>query len=389
MDILISGAGIAGPALAYWLQRNGHHVTVVERATGLRLGGQAVDLRGAGRQVVERMGLLPAVLERALDQEGMSWVDSRGRVLASMPADAFGGEGFISEIEILRGDLATLLAEATSDVTYVYGDCITSIAQDADGVDVGFESGRTGRFDLVVGADGVSSVVRKLAFEGDAWQPLGCLTAWFTMPDPGTLDNWYRMFNAPGRVASLRPGRRPGEVKAALSLRVDPLAPVPASRQEQMDLLATSFAGLGWHVPEMLEAMPSAPDFALAPIGSVRMPSWSTGRVVLVGDAGACPSPITGLGTSVALVQGYVLAGELERAGGDHERAFAAYERICGEYVRNAQQLPPGGVNGYAPTSATLIRMQMVSMRLATHWPMRPVLEKQFAKAGAMTLPTY
>ena len=135
--------------------------------------------------------------------------------------------------------------------------------------------------------------------------------------------------------------------------------------------------------------MESATDFSFAEIGQLHLPSWSSGRVALIGDAGASPSPLTGLGTSVALVQAYVLAGELAAAGDDQRKALARFEEICRPYVTSAQELPPGGASGFAPNSSLMIKLQILSMRMATHWPIRPLLEKQFGKAADLVLPTY
>lgn len=389
-QILVSGAGIAGPALALLLSRAGHAVTVVERAAAPRTGGQAVDLRGAGRSVIERLGLMPAARAVTLDQRGIAWVDRHGRRRAEMPVDAFGGEGIVSEIEILRDDLAAVLLDATADgVEYVTGDSVTGLAQDATGVDVTFARAAPRRFDLVVGADGLGSAVRTLAFGSAAGlRPLGCVMAWFTAPDPGDLDGWYLMHNAPGgRVASLRPGRAPGEAKAGLGLRVDPRAPLPRDVAGQRDLLARRFAGVGWHAPALVAALGEAADFAFTPVAQVHLPHWSEGRVVLLGDAASCPSPLTGLGTSVALVQAWVLAGELARA--DHAAAFARYEEMCRPFVAAAQELPPGGVRGYAPMSRLAIGLRTASMASIRRWPIRPLLERQFAKAADVRLPDY
>jgi len=391
MNILISGAGIAGPALAYWLGAAGHDVTVVERADAVRSGGQAVDLRGAGRTVVERMGVMDRVRAVALDQRGVAWVDTRGRFTARMPVDAFAGEGIISEIEVLRDDLADVLHDATrARVEYVFGDTVTDLRQDDDGVDVTFEHAPPRRFGLVIGADGLYSPIRRLAFGADAGlHPLGCAMAWFSAP-PTDLDGWYLMHNAPGgRVASLRPGRTPAASKAGLGLRVDPRTALPRDADGRRALLSRAFADVGWKAPMLLDAMGTATDFAFTNVAQVRLPRWSRGRVALVGDAAACPTPLTGLGTSVALVQAYVLAGELARAGGDHHAAFDRYEALARPYVATAQQLPPGGVNGYAPRSALAIRLRTASMRAMTRWPMRPILERQFAKAGDIALPDY
>ncbi|GAA0316631.1 FAD-dependent monooxygenase [Streptomyces polychromogenes] len=395
-EILISGAGIAGPALAYWLRRAGFAVTVVERAPQPRPGGQTVDLRGAGRTVIERMDLMGRARELSVDQRGLALVDSSGRTTARVPADAFGGEGIVSEIEILRGDLARLLYEATlPDTEYLFDDTVTGIAQAAggDGVTVTFEKAAPRRFALVVGADGPHSAVRALAFgpEHDLVRPLGLYTAWFTAVDHGLdLDGWYLMHNAPGGlVASARPGRLPGEIKAGFSFRSPPLAYDRRDPDAGRELVARRFAGVGWEAPRLLRAMRTAPDFFLDSMGQVRLDGWTRGRVALLGDAGYCATPLTGLGTSLALVGAYVLAGELAAAGGDHTVAFPRYDEVMRPYVTRAQELPPGGAAGYAPSGRLGIRLRDLSMRSMTRWPMRPLLAAQFAKAGDIELADY
>ncbi|MEV7778488.1 FAD-dependent monooxygenase [Kitasatospora sp. NPDC088351] len=392
-DVLISGAGIAGPALAYWLRRAGITVTVVERAPAPRPGGQTVDLRGAGRTVMARMGLLEQARATSVDQRGIAFVDASGRHTARMTADSFGGEGIISEIEILRGDLGRLLYEATRPETeYLFDDTITALDQDDDGVTVAFEKAEPRRYGLVVGADGLHSAVRALAFgpESAYVRPLNVYTAWFTATDELDLDGWFQMYNAPGGlVASARPGRLPGEIKAGLSFRSPPIAYDRHDTAAQQDMMADRFAGAGWEVPRLLRAMRTAPDFFFDSMGQVRLDHWSRGRVVLLGDAGYCPTPLTGLGTSVALVGAYVLAGELATADGDHRAAFRNYDRVMRPYVGQAQRLPPGGASGYAPSSALAIRLRDLSMRSMNRWPMRNLLAAQFAKAGDITLPEY
>jgi 2-polyprenyl-6-methoxyphenol hydroxylase-like FAD-dependent oxidoreductase len=363
-EVLVSGAGIAGAALAYWLRRAGFAVTVVERAPAPRPGGQTVDLRGAGRDVITRMGLMDQVRAMTVDQKGVALVDAAGRTKGRLPADAFGGEGIVSEIEILRGDL---------------------------GVTVTFEKASPRRFGLVIGADGLHSAVRALAFgpEAECVRSLDLYTAWFTAVDEMDLDGWCLMYNAPGGlVASARPGRLPGEIKAGLSFRSPPVAYDRRDTAAQRALVARHFSGIGWEVPRLLRAMDAAHDFFLDSVGQVRLDHWSRGRAALVGDAGYCPTPLTGLGTSLALVGAYVLAGELA-ASDDHRVAFGKYDQIMRPYVTEAQKLPPGGVSGYAPSSAFIIRMRAVSMRWMTRWPMRALLAAQFAKAGNIALPDY
>ncbi|MFE0700761.1 FAD-dependent monooxygenase [Streptomyces sp. NPDC058872] len=392
-EILICGAGIAGPVLAYWLRKGGFTVTVVERAPEPRPGGQTVDLRGAGRTVIERMGLMDRARAESVDQRGLALVDNSGRITARVPADSFGGEGIVSEIEILRGDLAHLLYEATlPDTEYLFDDTVTEIYQDADGATVTFEKAAPRRFGLVIGADGPHSVTRALAFgpEQEFVRPLGLYTAWFTAADDLELDGWYLMHNAPGGlVASARPGRLPGEIKAGLSFRSPPLAYDRRDVAAQQELVAQRFASVGWETPRLLRAMHTAPDFFFDSMGQVRLDSWSHGRVALLGDAGYCATPLTGLGTSLALVGAYVLAGELAAAGGDHHIAFRRYDEVMRPYVSQAQQLPPGGASGFAPSGRLGIRLRDLSMRQMTRWPMRNLLAAQFAKAGDIALPDY
>lgn len=373
--------------------QGGFAVTVVERAPEPRPGGQTVDLRGAGRTVIERMGLMDRARAESVDQHGLALVDSAGRITARLSADSFGGEGIVSEIEILRGDLARLLYEATlPDTEYFFDDTITGIDQDPDGVSVTFEKAAPRRFALVIGADGPHSVVRSLAFgpERDFVRPIDLYTAWFTALDELDLDGWFLMHNAPGGlVVSARPGRLPGEIKAGFSFRSPPLAYDRRDVAAQQELVARRFAHVGWETPRLLRAMRTAPDFFLDSMGQVRLDSWSRGRVALLGDAGYCATPLTGLGTSLALVGAYVLAGELAAAEGHHGVAFGRYDSVMRPYVSRAQELPPGGAAGYAPSSRLGIRLRDLSMRQMTRRPMRNLLAAQFAKARDIALPEY
>ncbi|GLY93798.1 FAD-dependent monooxygenase [Actinoplanes sp. NBRC 103695] len=391
MRVLISGAGIAGPALALWLHRAGADVTVVERAERPRPGGHPVDVRGVARGVVERMGLRERIREHQVDERGAAFVDGRGRRIGELPADLFGGDGIVAEIEIARGDLARILLDATSgDVGYRFGDRITVLTQDRDGVDVTFAGGARERYDLVVGADGVHSGVRRLAFgpDDDFVRYLGAYSAYFTVRDPGDLDHWLQMYNAPGsRVATLRP-ERGGTAKASLFFREADSRFERLSRAEQERLLTERLTGAGWRVDELLAQLPGAADFYFDSINQVRVDRWWRGRVVLLGDAGYCGSPLAGLGTSLSLVGAYVLAGELAEAT-DPERAFAAYQDAMAGYVASGLDLPPGGIRMFAPRSRAVIRLRALSMGMMTRWPARQLAERQFAKADAITLREY
>jgi 2-polyprenyl-6-methoxyphenol hydroxylase-like FAD-dependent oxidoreductase len=392
-SVLISGAGIAGPAAAYWLRKAGFNPTVVERAPGLRPGGQAVDLRGAGRTVMERMGLLDCAREVSLQQKGFAYVDRKGKITARMPADAFGGNGIVSEIEILRGDLIHVIYEPSLPGTeYLFNDSITRIEQVEDGVSVEFERSPARRFAIVVGADGLHSNVRRLAFgpDSDFVREFDLYTAWFTASADIDLDGWFLMYNAPGGlVATARPGHGPRDIKAGLSFRSQPLTYDRRDRSAQEKILESRFSGAGWEVGKILAAMPHATDFYFDSVGQVHIDEWSNGRVVLLGDAGYCASPLSGLGTSLALVGALILAGELASAGNDHRVAFKRYQERLQPYVDQAMRLPPGGVDGFAPMHRLMIAMRTASMRMITRWPLRALVAGEFTKADAIELPSY
>ncbi|SCG70355.1 FAD-dependent monooxygenase [Micromonospora humi] len=390
--VLISGAGVAGPALAFWLSRHGFAVTVVERAPGLRPGGQAVDVRGAAREVLDRMGLTERVRAAGVREQGMEYVDARGRTRARLPVAAFGGAGIVADLEIERGALAGLLYEATrADVEYVFDDSIETLAQHDAGVRLTFTRSAPRTVDLVVGADGSHSRTRALAFgpESAYVRPLGAYLAYFSTPYRNA-DGWFRMHNAPGgRVVGTRP-TSDGRTAAFFSFRSDALDVDRRDRSAQQRLLGERFADVGWRAAELLAAAPAATDFYFDRYAQVRMDSWSTGRVALLGDAAWCPSPLTGQGTSLALVGAYLLAGELAAADGDHRVGHRRYEEALRAHVAKGQELPGGGISGFLPAGRAAIRLRDASMRAIASRPMRGLATRLFfSHADGLDLPEY
>lgn len=350
--VLIVGAGIAGPVLAHFLRRFGIEPVVVERAEVLRATGQTVDLRGAGQEVARRMGVEAAVRERTTREVGLAFVDAEGRTRAAFSADSFGGGGLVSETEILRGELVQVLYEHTRrDVEYVFGDHPTAILDRGDRVQVRFAGARERDFDLVVGADGIRSRTRRMVFsDAPPIHYLDMYTAYFTVPYSETDGRWARWYNAPGgRAVLLRPDNQ-GTTRAYLSFRSSHRGHEELDVAEQKRLLRRLFADVGFEAPRVLQAMETADDFYFEAVGQVKLGRWSKGRVALVGDAGYCASPLSGMGTSLALVGAYILAGELGRYG-DHAEAFPRYERLLRPYVARAQKIPPGAVSLASPRS--------------------------------------
>jgi 2-polyprenyl-6-methoxyphenol hydroxylase-like FAD-dependent oxidoreductase len=337
VKVLISGASISGPVLAYWLNRHGFEVTVVERAPRLRrTGGHAVDLFRPAMDITERMGVLPRVEAKATHTTRMTaYREGRSRP-ARMDMTKIFGAVSDRHVEIMRDDLSEIYHDATADdVEYVFGDSITRIE---DG-EVSFEHGAPRRFDVVVGADGLHSNVRGLVFEEYEKFFVGAYLAVLSAPK-GLLDGEMVTHLGVGRMAGRYGARHLSDERIIfLFHRERELDYHHRDVPRQKELLAAAFSDMHPQVDEWLTELDRTEAFYFDSVTQLRMDSWSRGRVTLVGDAGYCPGPAVGGSTSLAVIGAYVLAGELAAAGGDHERAFAAYERELAECVRRNRAL--------------------------------------------------
>ncbi|WP_255469397.1 FAD-dependent monooxygenase [Mycolicibacterium sp. P1-18] len=389
----MSGAGIAGPVLAHWLVRFGFAPTIVERAPELRDSGQNVDVRGIGREVLQRMGLEERVRASGTGEVGLRFVDDRGRSAGEFPVgDSATGDGPTAELEILRSQLSRLLVDEAGDAEFVFGDRIESVEQDEAGVDVTLAEAGTRRFDLLIVAEGIRSTTRNAVFGGEPdYRDLGFYTAYCTVPRIAGDDQWWQWYTTTGgRSIHLRPDNV-GSTRASLNFRCPPDGLDYQSRDDQVRELRRVFGDVGNAAPRILDALSDDPSsLYLDRIAQVRMPAWSKGRVAVVGDAAYCATPVSGMGTSLALAGAYLLAGALG-ATDDHAEAFASYERYARPFVDEAQKLPPGVPRIANPTSRLGVRLLRTATRVAASAPARALTSRLTSSSAdrARVLPDF
>ena len=360
--VLISGAGVAGPTLAYWLARAGFRPTVVERAAGLRSSGSPVDVRGPAAEVARKMGLLSRLRAAATGVTGLKFVNDKGKRVGRVTLPGAGGE----DVELSRTELARILYEASRDESeFVFRDSVTALEQDEGGVDVTFEKGAPRRFDLVVGADGLHSAVRRLAFGAEAAfvEHMGVYVATLPLDGPAADPHEVVMYNSPGRAVAVHPGH--GRGIAAFMYRG---AAVPGfdhrDTAHHRRMLATAYAGAGWRVPELLEQVRQADDLYLDSVSRVRLPAWSAGRIALAGDAASCVS-LFGDGSTLAMAGAHTLATALAESPGDHAAAFRRYEAAHRKLVAPKQRNVPVAAALLIPATRAGMTIRNLGTRLA------------------------
>lgn len=365
--VLISGAGIAGPTLAYWLARRNFRPTVVERATALRSSGSPVDVRGRAVEVAERMGVMPRIRDAGTDVTGMRFVDETGRRVGWVNMGALRRAAGSREVELPRGDLASILYQASrDDAEFLFDDSIVAMSQDEHGVSVTFDRAHPRRFDLVIGADGLHSAVRRLAFGPEAGfvHHMGLYIA--TMPLDGQVEPGREvvMYNTPGRAVAIHPSR--GRALAAFMFR-GPMVPDFDHRdtRQHKRLLTAAFASGSWRVPELLDRVQATDDLYFDSVSQVRLRPWWHGRVALLGDAASCVS-LFGDGSTLAMAGAFTLADELGSSPGDHRSAFRRYEEGHRTLVDPRQRNVAQGASLLVPAT----RRGLLARNLATRlWP--------------------
>jgi 2-polyprenyl-6-methoxyphenol hydroxylase-like FAD-dependent oxidoreductase len=384
--VLITGASIAGPALAWGLDRSGFDVTLLERSPEQRTTGQNIDVRGLGREVLERMGLRDTVMQHLTGEAGTRYVDEHGTPYATFPKTE-GQDGPTAEIEILRGTFAGILVDALPDtVDRRYGDFVVGAEQDGTGVNVRYDSGAPERFDLVVVAEGRSSRTRRILFADETeYRDHGVSIAYGTLDRIGSDTDHWDWYTAPrGRVASIRPDNE-GTIRASVSFESEPMGFEQLPVDVQLRILRERFRGAGWQTERILDGFSERSDeFYTQRMEQVVVSRWSKGRIALLGDAAWGSGP-TGMGTTLSLVGAHILAGELARTiepavGADHgysiPDAFARYEEMLRGYADSAQRLPRGGARLLHPSSKVGVRAVRAALRVASLGPVRGFAQK-------------
>lgn len=400
LRVLVAGGGIAGHALAYWLARGGHRVTVRERYPDLRATGAQIDLRGQGIEAVRRMGLLDTVRGRLVDEAGVAFLDARGRPRATLMANTSGRgrQSLTSEYEIMRGDLVRILHEATgNDVEYVYGTSVDGFDQDEHEVVAHCSDGSSETYDLLVAADGQGSRLRRAILPDgtDPYWRVGIHMAYWFVPRIASDSNVRDTCMVPGGRQIMRRSHNPTETQVYFVLREDSAQASAIHREpveKQQEFWASRFRDAGWQTERFVEGMRTSPFFYSQEIVQVRTGTWSRGRVVLAGDAAHCASPYSGMGTSGGLVGAHVLAGEINRRPDDLPTALAHYDTTLRPFTDEIQgEVNPRLLKLAMPMTQRAIDAFLAVTGMATRLRV-PDLATRFSKedrGGAWRLPHY
>ena len=391
-SVLISGAGIAGPALAYWLCHRGFEPVLIERAAQFREGGYMIDFWGVGFDVAERMKLIPLLRDVSYLIDRLKFVDKSGRTRSEFDAEALRrtvGNRFFS---LARGDLAKAIFDTVADkMETVFGDSIVAIHEDPDGVDVQFKHSRTRRFDLVVGCDGLHSAVREIVWgtEKQFEKYLGYYCASFiTASYPHREEQTYTSYAEPGRSISRYALRGDRTAFLLIFAREQPLAQAPQLGSAK-SILRDTFKQDRWiEIPEILQRLETCDDLYFDSVSQIRMPTWSKGRIVLVGDAAYCPSLLAGEGAGFALAGAYLLAGELKHASGDHIAAYRAYEQGFRDFIQRKQQSAVQFATSFTPKTRLGLFVRDLVLRFTAFSPINNWLMRRFV-TDRFELPDY
>lgn len=382
IKILVIGAGIAGPAICYWLRRFGFSPVLIEKSAAIRKGGQALDIRGIATHIAREMNIYDQIGEMRTRIECGRFVDTDGKVLHEEQGEKFGFRQD-DEVEILRGDLVEILMKTIAEVPCYFNQSIISLQQNADNVIVTFKDGKVESFDLVIAADGIHSATRRMIFDKNEYQliHLGSYLATFTIPNYLNLNHMELECEANHKLVSINSDNDPEKARAAFMFRSQHTLNDIRDEHEQKQFLRDTFRNFGWEIQNIFNLMTESDDFYFDAITQVKMNSWTKGRVALVGDAGYCPSPLSGQGNNLAFVGAYILAGELKAADGQYKQAFSRYNALLRSFVDANQEFG-------AWVSKSFLVEEELSREIAEERSSK-ILAMIKLVSNAMTLPQY
>lgn len=390
--VLISGAGIAGLTLAYWLKRHGFIPTLIEQSPNLRTGGYKIDLRGVALDILKRMGIYSTIVENRTVITRAVCVDEAGDQVTQMSTDLLGTRLEGIDLEIMRGTLCLIMKEALGEIDSIFGDSIAYVADSADGVYVEFEKNKPRTFDIVIGADGLHSTVRRLVFgdESNFSQEFGVYVSVFSIPNFLAETDCEIEHHSFRKFVNIYRDPKDTNAKVAIAFAVD--QPFHSrDPNEQKKLIEKVFANSGWKMPQILKTMKNSPDFFFDSMTQVHMPHWSKGRIALVGDAAYSATPMSGQGTSIAIAGAYVLAGELADARGETHLAFSHYEKLMRPFVEQNQALAKmsASIMKGSSYSVWLYRFASIMPAKVIHYFKTLALKRTTKAANALTLKEY
>ncbi|WP_025144319.1 FAD-dependent monooxygenase [Pedobacter jeongneungensis] len=372
-NILVSGASIAGLTLAFWLDRYGFKVTVVERCTELRLGGQNIDVKGSAWEIMKMMGLEHNIKQANTTEIGIRFVDQKNNTLAEFPKeDAL---SMTQEMEILRGDFVKILYEKVKEnVAFRFGERIEGIEVRNDKVNIAFSNGQSACFDLVIIAEGIGSSTREKVF-GTAvtFRYLGLYTSYFTAARKPSDNQWARWHNAPGGIVFLIRPDNHGSTRVCINFRSKEQGFEKLSIQDQKEILLQRIKDAEWEAPRLKKDIQESEDFYMERLSQVLVSKWSKGRVAMIGDAAYCVTPIGGKGTDLAVAGAYIIAGELHN-NANYQHAFESFENQLRPFVEKVQKLPPGVPGLVYPKSRTGVNILNTLFSIAGSKPAKYIM---------------
>jgi 2-polyprenyl-6-methoxyphenol hydroxylase-like FAD-dependent oxidoreductase len=380
--ILVVGASIAGPAVCYWLKRFGFSPTIIEINPTIRKGGFAIDIRGIAIDLLKKMEIYKSICDKRTKITLGRYVDAQGNVLHEEQGELYGfREG--EDVEIVRGHLVELLMHTIPEIPCYFNQQVKQLVQHDDFVELVFKDGKKEKFDIVIGADGLHSSIRSMAFNNEEYslKHLGAYFSVFGIPNYLNLNRIDVAYEANQKSIHINSDEDPNLSQAGLMFRSIHLLKNIRDEREQKNFLKNTFWDMGWESNKLLQLMETTKDFYFDSITQVKMNFWTKGRVALVGDAGYCASPLSGQGTSLALVGAYILAGELNNAGENYKKAFSNYNRQLRPFVEENQRLGEWVSKTYLVTDES--SKEIVEKRTAE------VLHRLKIAANAIILPEY